>query len=138
MSAEFIKKNSRIIGADAEDLAASYLAKLGFRIEERNFYVHMIGEIDIIASRNDSLYFVEVKCRTNRNTFDIPNGCVSYKKLKRIRNCAEVYLQRKNIDNKYCKFVGAIIHNTESEKIPEIKLIPFEWSRMKGITDVLY
>lgn len=49
-------------GKWGEEVATAYLEEQGFTILERNFrYGHI--EVDIIAQRNDVLYFVEVKTR---------------------------------------------------------------------------
>lgn len=51
---------AKIIGYTGENLAAKFLISRGFTIIGRNVYVKF-GEIDIIASKNFSLYFFEVK-----------------------------------------------------------------------------
>ncbi len=49
-------------GRWGEDLVADYLAKQGFEILARNWH-HEHKEVDIIAQKDDTLYFVEVKTR---------------------------------------------------------------------------
>lgn len=51
------------IGKKAEEAAAVYLSSKGYRVVERNFRTKHC-EIDIIASRDDIFYFVEVKYRS--------------------------------------------------------------------------
>jgi putative endonuclease len=51
---------SRAKGDIAEELACGFLLERGFFIVERNFYSRF-GEIDIIASKDDTLHFIEVK-----------------------------------------------------------------------------
>ncbi len=51
-------------GNSGEDIAAEYLKDNGFAIIERNFRIRG-GEIDIIATKNNILIFVEVKTRTS-------------------------------------------------------------------------
>ncbi len=51
---------SRAKGNLAEDKACKFLDENGFMIVERNFYSRF-GEIDIIASKDEVLHFVEVK-----------------------------------------------------------------------------
>lgn len=43
-----------------ESVAAEYLKRHGFRIRDRNI-ARKTGELDIIAEKEDTLYFVEVK-----------------------------------------------------------------------------
>lgn len=51
-------------GNKGEDIAAEYLKDNGFVIIERNFRIRG-GEIDIIATKDNILVFVEVKTRTS-------------------------------------------------------------------------
>ena len=51
------------IGNRAETAACRYLEAQGFRILDRNWKLHKVCEIDIIADRGGTLYFVEVKYR---------------------------------------------------------------------------
>ena len=47
-------------GEIGENIAVKFLVKQGFLIRERN-YTKKWGEIDIIAEKNEKLFFVEVK-----------------------------------------------------------------------------
>lgn len=49
-------------GSIGEDLACSYLKKIGYRILERNFRT-IFGEIDIVARLSEIMVFAEVKTR---------------------------------------------------------------------------
>ncbi len=51
---------SRQKGNIGEDLACLFLMKRGFRIIDRN-YLKPWGELDIVAEKEEKLYFVEVK-----------------------------------------------------------------------------
>ena len=53
-------KSRKEVGAIGEKVAAEYLKRHGFRIRDRNI-ARKTGEIDIIAEKEDVLYFVEVK-----------------------------------------------------------------------------
>lgn len=60
---------SRQKGNLGEDLASLFLMKHGFEILERN-YLKPWGEIDIVAKKNKTLHFVEVKsvsCEIRQN-----------------------------------------------------------------------
>jgi Holliday junction resolvase-like predicted endonuclease len=54
------KTQKRKTGDLGEDIAVLFLMKQGFSILERN-YLEKWGEIDVIAKKRGSLYFVEVK-----------------------------------------------------------------------------
>ena len=53
-------KTRKEVGAFGEKVAAEYLRRHGFRIRDRNV-ARKIGELDIIAEKEDTLHFVEVK-----------------------------------------------------------------------------
>ncbi len=48
-------------GDEGETFATRFLEQEGFLIIERNYFARKLGEIDIIASRDDVLHFIEVK-----------------------------------------------------------------------------
>jgi putative endonuclease len=77
-------------GAFGEQLAAEYLTKLGFHIEIQNWR-HSYWEVDIIASRQNVLHFIEVKTRRTKK-FGLPEEQVNKKKIQNLINAAEEYL----------------------------------------------
>jgi len=52
----------QIIGQKGEDYAAMFLQKNGYTVIHQNLYTRY-GEIDIVAHKNSTLVFVEVKTR---------------------------------------------------------------------------
>ncbi|MEG1499820.1 MAG: YraN family protein [Clostridia bacterium] len=80
-----------ISGKIGEGLAAKFLKQNGYEIVAYN-YRNYIGEIDLIAQKDDILSFVEVKYRTNAK-FGLPREAVGIKKQRTIRLVAEIYLQ---------------------------------------------
>ena len=82
---------NQVIGRWGEDAAVEYLAANGYMIMARN--VHCVhGEIDIIASKEDLLIFVEVKTRRS-HTFAYPEDSVTRRKQAYMLSAAEEYLQ---------------------------------------------
>lgn len=53
-------KSRKEVGAIGEKVAAEYLKRHGFRIRDRNV-ARKTGELDIVAEREDTLHFIEVK-----------------------------------------------------------------------------
>ncbi len=84
----------RLIGNKGEDKATKYLKKQGYKIIERNYNLPC-GEVDIIAQKNKTLVFVEVKYRTNADAFGGPIGAVTKAKQKRVINAALSYIKTK-------------------------------------------
>lgn len=77
-------------GNRAEDIASEHLSRLGYRIIERNF-VCKLGEIDIVASHNNEIVFVEVRSRHSAKALD-PVFSVNRRKQQKIIQTAHVYL----------------------------------------------
>ncbi|WP_331256054.1 YraN family protein [Candidatus Bealeia paramacronuclearis] len=76
-------------GQFAEKLAAYYLRLKGYHILHHRF-ASPVGEIDLIAKRNDSLVFVEVKAR---KTKAIAAESISPHQKRRIERAGEYFLQ---------------------------------------------
>jgi putative endonuclease len=69
-----------------EEIATKFLTKKGYQIVDRNFRKGY-GEIDIVATHNNVLVFVEVKTRTT-NLYGGAIEAISYQKLQKlIRTC---------------------------------------------------
>jgi putative endonuclease len=81
----------QVTGCWGEDTAAQYLESKGYAILRRNVRtVH--GEIDIVASRDGLLVFVEVKTRRS-HAFAYPEESVTRRKQAHLLSAAEEYLQ---------------------------------------------
>jgi putative endonuclease len=72
-----------------EDLAADFLKKQGYKVIERNFRKGY-GEIDIIALKDKTLIFAEVKTRTSE-IFGSPFEAITRFKLKTLEKTAVFY-----------------------------------------------
>ena len=77
-------------GKKGEELAASWLEKKGYAILHRNWR-HSRYEVDIIATRDNLLHFIEVKTRTNTR-FGHPEESVSDKKIENLMEAAGEFM----------------------------------------------
>jgi len=77
-------------GKKGEDLAALWFAEKGYIILHTNWR-HKNLEVDIIAIKNDTLHFIEVKTITTLK-FGNPEDKVSEKKIRNLINASEEYL----------------------------------------------
>ena len=82
--------NKRIVGARQEQHAVDYLTEHGYRIVERNYRCRL-GEIDIIASQDNAIVFIEVKYRSS-SRYGTAIEAVDYCKQNIIRQVAQYYL----------------------------------------------
>ncbi len=105
---------SREKGDFAEKRAISFLTDLNFMIIETNFYAKKLGEIDIIAKKDDVYHFCEVK---SAQTFELAVQNLTKSKLSKIKRSVDYYLQIKKLNVAFC--IDAIIVNDDSIEILE-------------------
>lgn len=114
------------LGKLGEDLAVSFLKKQKIKILEINWR-HPIGEIDIVASENYSIIFVEVKTR-----YDTPQARknlldnIHKNKQRKLTILAETYIKQKyqiNTPPPYRIDIIGILINKESNQAEEIRHI---------------
>jgi len=78
------------LGAKGEDIAEQYLRDAGYKIVKRNCRVRH-SDIDVLASRDDTLVFVEVRTKSNSN-YGMPEESITKTKLRQMKKTAEIYL----------------------------------------------
>jgi len=103
-------------GKIGEDLAANHLKLLGFQLITRN-YRSKLGEIDLIAMRNEELHFCEVK-RRGLGSLASALETISAQQQGKIYRTAQVYLQEHEgswgADPPPCHFSVIAINETEN------------------------
>lgn len=108
-------KNSKKLGNLGENLVVKWLYKNGFRILKKNFATRL-GEIDIIAEKQDLIAFIEVKTR-KKSYFPLSTVIVPSKQRKIIIT-AKLFLSQNEIINKACRFdVATVILNSSKYDI---------------------
>lgn len=81
------------IGLIGEDYAFSYLKRHRYKILERG-YKTKVGEIDIVAKKENRLYFIEIK--TSQSSVS-PYENMHKRKLRHFKNSIETYLLKEKI-----------------------------------------
>lgn len=104
---------SRAKGNIAEDKAAIFLQERGFFIAERNFYSRF-GEIDIIASKDDELHFIEVKSGLD---YESAVQNITPKKLSKFIKTVHVYMKKNALDVDF--MIDAVIVTPEKIELIE-------------------
>jgi len=82
-------------GRLGEKLAQEYLKEHGYAIVECN-YRSPDGEIDIVASKQGFLVFVEVRTKSTR-TFGSPEESITRRKKQKLVTVSQHYLQNRDI-----------------------------------------
>ena len=107
------------LGKKGEQLAVDYLTKEGYKIEERNWRFQK-AEIDIIASKQQTIMSVEVKTRSSKD-FGNPQNFVNSKKIKLMVLAMNEYVLMKNLDIEVRFDIIAITKIKEEFDINHIK-----------------
>jgi putative endonuclease len=94
--------NRQSLGQTGETLACDELQRRGYEILARRYRTRF-GEIDIIASCEHTIVFVEVKARTG-DEFGGGAAAVTPWKQRRITQMAIDYLSRHNLHDQPCRF----------------------------------
>jgi putative endonuclease len=103
--------HNQSVGVFGENAVANHLAKLKFIIVERNFRCRG-GEIDIIARKENTVIFVEVKTRKSR-LLDATQ-VINHRKQQKIYTAAQRFMQQ-NYQNDYTfQFDVAIVYTTNN------------------------
>ena len=114
------------VGKEGEDIACEFLRKKGYKIIDRN-YRKKYTELDIIATKNKILVFVEVKTRTT-NKFGLPKEQITNAKLRSLKKSAEYYkLSHKNLpDRMRIDLISIMLDKTDDKSsIEHIEDITF-------------
>jgi putative endonuclease len=85
-----VEKYRQKIGELGEQIAINHLRKQGFTILNHHYTTHW-GELDIIAQKNEKMYFFEVKTRVGEAKGK-PYEAVTYYKLRSLRRAMQQYL----------------------------------------------
>ena len=81
----------KLVGSFGERVAKEYLKKCGYKILETNFRC-VLGEIDIVARKGDSLVFVEVRIRRSL-AFGTPEESITAAKKAKLIRLGQYYVQ---------------------------------------------
>ncbi len=78
------------VGKIGENKASLYLKANGFSVLKKNFRSKQ-GEIDIVAKKDKTVYFIEVKTRTNLSK-GYPYEAVDKRKIIHLKKAAQYFL----------------------------------------------
>jgi len=81
--------NTKVLGARGESYASGLLIEGGYKIIAKNFKCKL-GEIDLIAIKDNVLVFVEVKTRKSIK-YGMPEEAVTQRKLWKISKVGEFF-----------------------------------------------
>ncbi len=89
-----LQKKNKSFGAWGETQACLFLERQGFSVLERNYHA-TVGEIDIVAKKDDDYYFVEVK--TRREGALATDASITFFKRRKLEKTIRHYCYHRNI-----------------------------------------
>ncbi|MFB6458048.1 YraN family protein [Chitinophaga sp. Hz27] len=105
--------NHLLLGKQGEAMALTYVARY-CEVMHCNWKSGRL-ELDIVAKRNDCIYFIEVKTR-RATFFGYPEDAVNKSKEEHIREAAEHYLEFYQLFPKEIRFdIISIVINNRNE-----------------------
>lgn len=119
------KTVKQIIGSKGEDAAVCVLESKGFAILKRNYTVHNVGEIDIIAGKDDDIYVFEVRTRLNRGPFPDSAESVIRSKRNKVMRTAARFIDEKGYYDRNIIFEVIKVTHDEQGNVLEVEFVPF-------------
>ena len=110
--------SSTTTGLSAEAAVAEELKVRGYKILARNWKTS-VCEIDIVAKKDNILYFTEVKYRSGPDQGD-GLAYITPQKLKKTHFAAKVWVQHNNWDGDYRLLVASVTSDGQDFLIEEI------------------
>ena len=113
-----------------ENVAAEYLKRHGFSIRDRNI-ARKTGELDIIAEKEDTLYFIEVKTilvdefRDEKNTSDDydPSMNLHEIKIRKVARTGEWYVLEHEWEGEW-QVDGCLVWLRRSDGMAKVRYLP--------------
>lgn len=90
-------------GRLGEEAACDWLMEHDYHILKRNWRCRS-GEIDIVASHEGMIIFIEVRSRSGTAQYGTPQESVDIRKMQQVRATASVYLQMSGEMNHQIRF----------------------------------
>ncbi len=110
------KNEAREWGKQAENIVYEHLISQGYTVRERNWRPKSSrSEIDIIAQKEETLIFVEVKARSDRDID--PAEAMTAEKIKNVVRGANSYLQTQDFDFYYRFDVALVSGSVDDYKL---------------------
>ena len=119
------KRFKQYVGTKGEDAAAGLLKDKGYNILRRNYSVHNVGEIDIIAEKDGDIHIFEVRTRRNLGRFPDSAESVMQKKRNRVMRTAERFVNENDLFDRNIVFEVIRVTHDAQGNILSIDFVPF-------------
>ena len=119
------KTFKQYLGTKGEDAAAGLLKDKGFNILRRNYAVHNVGEIDIIAEKDEEIHIFEVRTRRNIGYYPDSAESVVLRKRNKVIKTAERFINENDLYGRNVVFEVIMVTHDAQGNILRIDFVPF-------------
>ena len=119
------KTFKQYIGTKGEDAAAGLLKDKGYNILRRNYAVHNVGEIDIIAEKDEEIHVFEVRTRRNIGYYPDSAESVVLRKRNKVIKTAERFINENDLYGRNVVFEVIMVTHDAQGNILRIDFVPF-------------
>ena len=109
----------RLTGKTGEILVCRHYLKNGYAILDTNYRCRF-GEIDIVAKKEETIVFIEVKTREKQTDYTAKDA-VTPAKQQRLKSTALMYISSNKFDDEFVRFDVAEVYIPSSN--PTINII---------------
>lgn len=115
----------QFLGNQGENQAVKLLAEKGYNILKRNYRVHNVGEIDIIAEKDNDIHIIEVRTRLNLGYYPDSVESVAGAKMNKVIRTAEHFVMENRLYDKNIVFEICMVTHDKQGNIQRIDFVPF-------------
>ena len=115
----------QFLGNQGENQAVKLLVDKGFNILRRNYRVHNVGEIDIIAEKENDIHIIEVRTRLNIGYYPDSVESVAGAKMNKVIRTAEHFVMENRLYDKNIVFEICMVTHDKQGNIQRIDFVPF-------------
>ena len=115
----------QFLGNQGENQAVKLLAEKGYNILKRNYRVHNVGEIDIIAEKDNDIHIIEVRTRLNLGYYPDSVESVAGAKMNKVIRTAEHFVMDNRLYDKNIVFEICMVTHDKQGNIQRIDFVPF-------------
>ena len=119
------KTLKHFIGDSGEEASVKMLESEGYKILRRNYAIHNVGEIDIIAEKDGEIHICEVRTRLNIGPYPDSTESVTRSKRNKVVRTAEFFVAENNLYDKNLVFEVVRVTHDKQGNIRRIDCVPF-------------
>ena len=119
------KTLKQFIGDSGEEASVKMLESEGYKILRRNYAIHNVGEIDIIAEKYGEIHICEVRTRLNIGPYPDSTESITRSKRNKVMRTAEFFVAENNLYDKNLVFEVVRVTHDKQGNIRRIDCVPF-------------